>query len=155
LDAGLEALRVELCAAHPDLCPLFATESSVGTLTVPSAQLHEAAAQLRDLGFERFVMVTAVDYGDEFELVHRMQSARFGVSIFLKTRVPRDGAAVATMVDLWPAADWQEREVYDLMGIGFVGHPDLRRILLPDDWEGHPLRKDYTDGFTIHRPDYI
>jgi len=69
--------------------------------------------------------------------------------------VPRDEPAIETITDLWPGANWDEREVYDLMGVEFVGHPDLRRILLPDDWVGHPLRKDYRDDYVIPRSDYI
>ena len=155
MGSSLETLREALCSLHPDLCPLFSTEFSDGTLMVSRALLHDSAAKLKELGFERFGMVTAVDNGDDFELVYRLQSSRFGVGMFLKTEVPRDEPAIPTLTDLWPAADWQEREVYDLMGIEFVGHPDLRRILLPDDWEGHPLRKDYHDDFVIPRPDYI
>jgi NADH-quinone oxidoreductase subunit C len=100
-------------------------------------------------------MVTAVDFGDDFELVYRLQSTRFGVGLFLKTEVPRDEAVIETITDLWPAADWQEREVYDMFGIEFRGHPDLRRILMPEDFVGYPLRKDYRDESIIPRPDYI
>jgi len=156
-DAGsnLETLRETLCSVFPDLCPLLSIEFSDGVLAVPRAQLHSVAARLKDFGFERFGMVTAVDFGDDFELVYRLQSSRFGVGLFLKTEVPRDEPAIETITDLWPAADWQEREVYDLMGVEFIGHPDLRRILLPEDWVGHPLRKDYHDDHVIPRPDYI
>jgi NADH-quinone oxidoreductase subunit C len=155
LPSTLEALRETLCTAYPDLCPLFSIEFADGVLMVPRSQLHGAAANLRSLGFERFGMVTAVDFGDDFELVYRLQSTRFGVGLFLKTEVPRDEAVIETITDLWPAADWQEREVYDMFGIEFRGHPDLRRILLPEEWEGYPLRKDYRDDSVIPRPDYI
>ena len=69
--------------------------------------------------------------------------------------MPRENPATESLSDLWPAALWQEREVYDLFGIEFEVIPDLRRILLPDDWVGHPLRKDYEDDRMIRRPDYI
>jgi NADH-quinone oxidoreductase subunit C len=156
-DAGssLEFLRETLCATYPDLCPLFSIEFSDGVLMVTRSQLRTAAEHLRTLGFERFGWVTAVDRGDDFELVYRLQSSRFGVGLFLKTEVPRDEAVIETITDLWPAADWQEREVYDMFGVEFRGHPDLRRILLPDDWVGYPLRKDYRDESMIRRPDYI
>ncbi len=80
-------------------------------------------------------------------------------TIALRVRVPRDGGHVQTVSDIWPAADWHEREAYDLVGVTFDGHPDLRRILCPDDWDGHPLRKDYVfpkefDGFpAAHEPE--
>ena len=151
---SLEILREALSAAYPDRYPL-SIEHADGVLMVVRSKLHAAAADLKELGFERFDMVTAVDFGDKFELVYRLQSSRFRVGMFLKTEVPRDEPVIETVTDLWPAADWQEREVYDLMGIEFRGHPDLRRILLPDDWEGHPLRKDYHDDSVIPRPDYI
>jgi NADH-quinone oxidoreductase subunit C len=155
LAANLEALRFTLCTTYPDLCPLFSVEFADGVLMVPRSQLRGAAEDLRALGFERFGMVTAVDFGDDFELVYRLQSTPFGVGLFLKTEVPRDEAVIETITDLWPAADWQEREVYDMFGIEFRGHPDLRRILMPEDFVGYPLRKDYRDESIIKRPDYI
>jgi NADH:ubiquinone oxidoreductase subunit C len=155
LAAHLEMLRETLCETYPDLCPLFSMEFADGLLMVPRSQLHAAAENLRSLGFERFGMITAVDFGDDFELVYRLQSTRFGVGLFLKTEVPRDEAVIETITDLWPGADWQEREVYDMFGIEFRGHPDLRRILLAEDWVGFPLRKDYRDDSVIKRPDYI
>jgi NAD(P)H-quinone oxidoreductase subunit J len=75
--------------------------------------------------------------------------------IFVKTRIPRDEPVIRSVNDLWAAANWQERETYDMFGIVFEGHPDLRRILLTDDWVGWPLRKDYDDPNIIRRPDYI
>jgi NADH:ubiquinone oxidoreductase subunit C len=154
-ESSLEYLRRKLCSVYPDLCPLFSIEYRDGVLLVPRDGVHSAAVNLQALGFERFGFVTAVDRGGVFELVYRLQSAEFGVGLFLKAEVPRDDAAIETLTDLWPAADWQEREVYDMFGIEFRGHPDLRRILLPDDWVGYPLRKDYEDDSVIPRPDYI
>jgi NADH-quinone oxidoreductase subunit C len=154
-ETSLETLKRRLCDAYPDLCPLFSIEFSDGVLMVPRSRLHSAASDLKDLGFDRFGMVTAVDYGDDFEMVYRLQSSVLGVGLFLKTEIPRDEAVTDSISDLWPGADWQEREVFDLFGIVFRGHPDLRRILLPDDWVGHPLRKDYRDERIVRRPDYI
>ncbi len=152
---NIDELREHLCATYPDLCPLFSVEYGDGVLVVDSSRLHEAASDLRDLGFDRLGMVTAVDTGDEFELVYRVQSREMHAGIFVKTRVARDVASIASVNDLWPAANWQEREVFDMFGIVFEGHPDLRRILLTDDWVGYPLRKDYEDDRIIRRPDYI
>ncbi|HEY5506610.1 MAG TPA: NADH-quinone oxidoreductase subunit C [Coriobacteriia bacterium] len=154
-ESNLEYLRRKLCEVYPDLCPLFSIEFADSVLQVPPVAVHGAAEDLKSLGFERFGFVTAVDRGDVFEMVYRLQSAEFGAGIFLKTEIPRDKPTIETLTDIWPAADWQEREVYDLFGIEFAGHPDLRRILLPDDWVGYPLRKDYQDDSVIHRPDYI
>ncbi|MBE0475722.1 MAG: NADH-quinone oxidoreductase subunit C [Coriobacteriia bacterium] len=152
---NIEELREHLCATHPDLCPLFSTEFGDGVLGVERGELHDAASDLRDLGFDRLGMVTAVDRGETFELVYRLQSRSMSAGMFLKCEVPRSEPRVRSLTDLWPAADWQERETYDLFGIEFEGHPDLRRILLPPEWEGHPLRKDYTDDRIVPRPDFI
>lgn len=154
-ESNLEYLQRKLCAVYPDLCPMFSIEYSDCVLVVPREMLHATAANLKELGFERFGFVTAVDRGENFEMVYRLQSARFSAGIFLKTEVPRDEPVIDTLIDLWPAADWQEREVFDMFGIDFRGHPDMRRILLPDDWVGYPLRKDYKDDSIIPRPDYI
>ena len=151
----IEELREHLCETYPDLCPLFSIEFGDGVLIVECGLLHEAAADLKKLGFDRLGMVTAVDRGETFEMVYRLQSRSMAAGMFLKCHVPRDLATVRSLVDLYPAANWQEREVYDLFGIDFLGHPDMRRILLPPEWEGHPLRKDYEDDRIVRRPDFI
>jgi NADH-quinone oxidoreductase subunit C len=105
----------------------------------------------RDLSFKFLADVTAVDrYPAEprFEVVYHLLSQGTGARLRLKVRVPGADPVVDSLVPVWPAADAFEREVYDLFGIGFAGHPNLRRILMPEDWEGHPLRKDYpTEGY--------
>ena len=83
-----------------------------------------------------------------FELNYHLVSIPKKTKIRLRTRVSGADPVVDSLVPVWPGAGWLEREIFDLMGIRFNGHPDLRRILLPDDWEGHPLRRDYpTEGF--------
>lgn len=115
---------------------------------VPAAQVAELAAHVRDrLGFDLLNFVTAVDWVKDgrFEVVYQfMRSAEPRSKFFLKTDLPRQGEpAVPSLTPLYPGADWQEREVYDLYGIRFEGHPDLRRILLWEGYPGYPLRKDY------------
>lgn len=94
--------------------------------------------------------VTAVDFsaypgdgGPRFEVVYNMISTAHRHRIRLKARIPGDDPRIDTVTTVWNTANWHERETYDLMGIIFKGHPDLRRILLTEDWEGHPLRKEY------------
>ncbi|HSW39832.1 MAG TPA: NADH-quinone oxidoreductase subunit C, partial [Acidobacteriota bacterium] len=84
------------------------------------------------------------------ELVYHLCSYRFGHGVVVKTRVDRESPRVDTVQDIWPTANWHEREVFDLLGVVFEGHPDLRRIMLPEDWVGHPLRKDYTPPEEYH-----
>lgn len=148
-------LQEQLAELSPMLYPLFSLEFGDAVIGVPHHQVLEAARELRRLGFDRLGMVTAVDRGEWFVLVYRLHSRPLSAAVFMKVKVPRDEASVASVNEVWPAANWQEREVYDLFGIEFEGHPDLRRILLPDDFEGHPLRKDYDDDRVIRRPDYI
>ncbi len=110
------------------------------------------------MAFDFLSAIAGVDKGDEFEVVYIIHSYLRNHSFAIKTRVPRSGPRVPSVCDLWAAANWHERETYDLMGIIFEGHPDLRRILLPQDWEGHPLRKDYKypksyDGIELRRDD--
>ncbi|HXH05939.1 MAG TPA: NADH-quinone oxidoreductase subunit C [Vicinamibacterales bacterium] len=119
------------------------------TIVVPADRLVEVCRILRDSPALRFVVcldVTAVDHGPReprFDVVYHFTSPE--QRLRLRVHVYADGAdpRVPTICDIWPSANWQEREVYDLFGIVFEGHPDLRRLLMPDDWEGHPLRKDY------------
>jgi NADH-quinone oxidoreductase subunit C len=152
---NINELRDHLCSNYPDLCPLFSIEFGDGVLSVGADRLVEAAGNLKELGFDRLSMVTAVDRPTHLELVYRLYSRSMTAALFIKCNVDRDTPRVCSLVALWPAALWQEREAFDMFGIDFEGHPDLRRILLPDDWEGHPLRKDYKDETVIRRPDYI
>jgi len=101
------------------------------------------------LGFDNLACLSAVDYPKEnpprMEVVYHLFSYTLRHTFVLKAHVPRDGGHLPTVSSVWGVANWHEREAYDLFGIVFDGHPDLRRILLPDDWEGHPLRKDWVD----------
>jgi NADH-quinone oxidoreductase subunit C len=95
--------------------------------------------------FDYCVDITALHYPDrekQFEVVWILYSFPHNERIRVKAAYP-DGASVPSAVPIWPAANWLEREVFDMFGIRFEGHPDLKRILLPDGWKGHPLRKDY------------
>jgi len=99
-----------------------------------------------DLDMDWLACLAGVDYAadDQFAVVYDLWSFAVGHRFAVKVFGPRRAdAPFPTVTDLWPAADWHEREAYDLVGIPFAGHPDLRRILLADDWEGHPLQKDY------------
>ena len=106
-------------------------------------ELLTKAAELKDAGFDMLEDVTAVDYKDRFEINYRLRNVASGEAETIKIDLSREEPVVPSLVPLYRGAEFQEREVFDLMGIVFEGHPDLRRILLPDDWEGHPLRKDY------------
>jgi len=152
---NINELREHLCETYPDLCPLFSIEFGDGVLAVDADRLLDAATDLKELGFDRLSMVTAVDRPTHLELVYRLYSRSMTAALFIKCNVDREEPRVHSLVGLWPAALWQERETFDMFGIVFEGHPDLRRILLPDDWEGYPLRKDYRDDSVIRRPDYI
>lgn len=152
---SLERLQEELAELSPMLSPLFSLEFGDAVIGVVREDVLEAARELLRLGFDRLGMVTAVDRGEFFVVVYRLHSRSMSVAVFMKAKVPRDDPRIASVVDIWPAANWQEREVYDLFGIEFEGHPDMRRIMLPPEFEGHPLRKDYDDPRLIRRPDYI
>jgi NADH-quinone oxidoreductase subunit C len=117
---------------------------------VPVDDWYAFGEAARDLGFEVCADVTAVDWmrqrPDRFEVIANLLSMRLGVRLRIITSMGRDEPTLASLTPLWPGAGFAEREVYDMFGIIFVGHPDLTRILMPDDWEGHPLRKDFGVG---------
>lgn len=97
-----------------------------------------------DWGMNYLANLSAIDYDEEFEVIYHLYAIPDnGKKIAVKVRAPRRQAQVPSLVSVFPTADWQEREAYDLMGISFSGHPNLVRILLPDDFSGHPLRKDF------------
>jgi NADH-quinone oxidoreductase subunit C len=119
------------------------------TIYVPREDLPAIARTLKDrsgLAFDLLAEITAVDFWPReprFELVYILVSIPNRLRLRMKVRLPGADPRVATMSGLWPAANWLEREVWDLFGISFDGHPDPRRLLMPEDWEGYPLRKDY------------
>ena len=105
----------------------------------------EVHAFLKSEGYDMFASVAAVDWIKEgvMWVVSHVYDTKKKRRISVKTEVPRDGAKLESLASLWQGANWHERECFDLSGVTFTGHPDLRRILCPDDWEGHALRKDY------------
>jgi NADH-quinone oxidoreductase subunit C len=116
------------------------------TLTVRPEQIVAACKALKLAGYNFFEDMTAVDWfpsTPRFQLSYHLLSHAFKEHIRLRALVDDADPQVDSIVEIWPAADFYEREVWDLFGIRFAGHPNLRRILLPDDWTGHPLRKDY------------
>jgi NADH-quinone oxidoreductase subunit C len=134
----------------------IASADGMPTIVVAPQALVATAGALRDTPELRFAFladITAVDYHPReprYEIIYLLASlgvAGFGDTpkrLRLKVRVPGGEAAVVpTVSGVWPAADWAEREVWDFFGVHFEGHPDMRRLLMPDDWEGHPLRKDF------------
>ncbi len=97
-----------------------------------------------DLQFDYLMCLSGVDYGKGIlGVVYNIYSMVHKQKINIKIEVPKDNPEVPSVADIWHTANWHEREAYDLIGVKFIGHPDLRRILLPDDWEGHPLQKDF------------
>jgi len=122
------------------------------TVVVPHGLLRAAAQECRDaLQYDLLSDATCIDrfpVEPRFELNYHLTSIPKKAKIRLRTRVPGDHPYVDSMVPVWLGAGWLEREIFDLMGVHFNGHPDLRRILMPDDWVGHPLRRDYpVQGF--------
>jgi NADH-quinone oxidoreductase subunit C len=103
--------------------------------------------------FDSLSSLTALDNGEEknsVEVIYNLYSIPYDLHLMLKVLLDRTKPEVESVTDIWKTADWHEREAYDLIGMKFKNHPDLRRILLPDDWEGHPLRKDYVEQERYH-----
>lgn len=116
-------------------------------LEVPAQQVAEMARRLRDeFRINYLSSLSAVDWLDKgFEVVYHILELGTQRRIVMRARVPREEPSLPSVTPIWPTADWHEREAWDLMGVRFEGHPDLRRILMREDWVGHPLRKDYVD----------
>ncbi len=114
-------------------------------LVADASVVYQVLELVRDEGFDYCVDITAVHYPKrerQFDLVWILYSFPRNERIRVKTQL-KDGEAAHSVTAVWPTADWLEREVFDMFGIAFEGHPGLKRILLPDGWKGHPLRKDY------------
>ena len=120
--------------------------------------IHIEAAEWRQLAtvlygvpfnFNYLFCLTCVDWKTHFTMVYHLTSTVHRHTIVVKAKVDRNNPVIDTVCDTWRTAEFHEREVFDLFGVRFTGHPDLRRLILPDDWEGYPLRKDYEDEINM------
>jgi NADH-quinone oxidoreductase subunit C len=147
-DFGSPVLR-RLLEALPDAVRGTHAHRGDATVVVDAARIVDVMRFLRDerdVEFDMLSDLTAVDHlGEEprFELVYHLYSTTRNHRVRVKARVPETPCQIESIVEVWPAANWMEREAWDLYGIRFRNHPDLRRILLYEEFEGHPLRKDY------------
>lgn len=113
------------------------------TLKIDPKQLLPVCEKLREEGFDYLADITAIDWEYRIEMVYRMTNLATNAKVVLRLDLDHEKPEVGSVISVWKGADFQEREVYDLMGVTFAGHPNLKRILLPEDWEGYPLRKEY------------
>jgi NADH-quinone oxidoreductase subunit C len=128
------------------------------TYAIGQSDLRDIARVCRDdLSFDYLLDITSIDnFGEEprFEIIYHLYSMPHAAHLRLKLKVSEDGGSLDTVSDIWPTADWHEREIYDMMGIKFSGHPDLRRILMWDGYPFFPLRKDFPlAGWPSDMPD--
>jgi NADH-quinone oxidoreductase subunit C len=120
-----------------------ATPSGLGVL-IPAGALLTAMRALRDAhGYRYYVTGTGTETESSFEVVHAVRNLDANDTLFVKVAVPKDAPEVDSIAFVYAGAEWQEREIWDLLGVSFKSHPDLRRILMPDDYPGHPLRKSF------------
>ncbi len=146
-----------LLAFGQESFPAFDAEAKQPLLTVAVDKLVEICIFLKqdpDLAFDLLNNLSGVDFGPEVQtkaVFYHLTSLFHEHQLGLKVEVPRSGeVAVPSVAGVWRTADWHEREAFDLVGIPFSGHPDLRRILMPEDWPGHPLEKDYQEPEFFH-----
>jgi NADH:ubiquinone oxidoreductase subunit C len=147
-----EDLKMKLA----EILPLISFEDGGEWLNVviPPEQLRAFVIQLRsdpDLVFDYLFCLTCVDWKTYFTIVYHFSSTQYRHNIVVKAKIDRTNPEIETVSDIWRTAEMLEREVYDLFGIKFLHHPDLRRLIMPDDWEGWPLRKDFEDPVNMIR----
>lgn len=156
----VEAAANYLKEKYPDIVNDDSRDGYTGIM-VDRKRLVEVATTMRDeLGFDYLSSATAVDYlgigepDSDMEMVYHAYRLEGGPALVFKAQAPRDDAEIPSLIDVWPGADFQEREAYDLMGIRFPGHPNLQRILMWDGFNGHPLRKDWKEAYyeEDHKP---
>ena len=120
----------------------FDEETGIFTLSEVNCWL-DVAKQIKELKFDYLMCITSIDMeNNQLALAYNFNSTKTKESIEFKLLFDKD-TDISSVESLWKTADWHEREAYDMMGIKFINHPDMKRILLPHDWEGHPLKKDY------------
>jgi NADH-quinone oxidoreductase subunit C len=150
-----KAIHERLAARFADKVTAFQAEALQPWAVVTAEAIPEVAAFCKsdpELALDNLMCLSGVDYPKEtpprMEVVYHLYSYAHAHGFVLKVHLPRENPACPTVEGVWGVANWHEREAFDMLGIVFTGHSDLRRILLPDDWDGYPLRKDWQD------PDY-
>ena len=144
---------------YPDALKSTDLEGLEQSVTIDVNSIADVCNYLKtesELQFTSLMCLSGVDYEDKMEVVYHLHSLLYNHKVTLKVELSRDNPKLPSVSGVWKAANWHEREAYDMYGIVFDDHPDLRRILLPDDWEGFPLRKDYVvaekyRGWTIRK----
>jgi NADH-quinone oxidoreductase subunit C len=133
----------ELKQIMPDSVENVGFQTDKPQAVIKKDDLLKIALKVREMGFDNLSVITGIDYVDRFEVIYNFLSYKKKQNLVLKVILPRENPVVESLSSLWKVADWLERETYDLVGIKFKNHPNLKRILLPEGWQGHPLRKDY------------
>ena len=145
-----EDLQQELTGRFPDFT--FEEGGQFLTMHVPAAQWSNIAYFLRDtpeMQFDFLFCLTCVDWLKHLTMVYHLRSYTHKHELVIKCQLDRDNAAIDSAAYIWRTAEFHEREVFELFGVNFLQHPDLRKLILPDDWVGYPLRKDYDDPINM------
>ena len=131
-------------------------EDQTGAVIIPKGLLLEAARYLISpaLDFDNLHCITAVERNDNIEIIYTFYSIKKHRGLTLKSRLALNDLNIESLAKFWKSADWLEREIYDLFGVNFLNHPNLKRILNPDEWTVHPLRKDFVNKDFIKKPRY-
>lgn len=139
-----EELKEHLATLAPE--PQFEEGTEWTTITIGPAQWQDLAMALKkSLQYDYLFCVTAVDWRTHFTMVYHLTSTIHRHTLVIKVKLDHGNPKIRTVSDIWRTAEFHEREAYDLFGIAFTDHPDLRRLFMTDDWKGWPLRKDYED----------
>ncbi len=151
----MEALQIYARAKErfADRIPEIADRKHDPWMVADPKAIVEVCAFLKDdpeIAMDCLSNESGVDYKDRIEVVYHLFSYRNRHTAVLKVKLPRENPSVATLEGLWKSANWMEREIFDLVGVNFEGHSDLRRLLMPEDWLGHPLRKDFVEPLEYH-----
>ena len=145
-----EELNNKIIKKWPDAVALEGGEWL--NVEVPAAAWRDMALWLRDengLNFDYLFCLTCVDWLKHLTMVYHLTSTHHRHNLVVKANLDRANPVIETVADLWRTADFHEREVYEMYGVQFTNHPDLRKLILPDDWEGYPMRKDFEDPINM------
>jgi NADH-quinone oxidoreductase subunit C len=133
----------ELKQIMPDSVENVGFQTDKPQAVIKKEDMLKIALKVKEMDFDNLSVITGIDYVDRFEIIYNFLSYKKKQNLVLKVILPHENPEVESLSSLWKVADWLERETYDLVGIKFKNHPNLKRILLPEGWQGHPLRKDY------------